>query len=162
MYKLNIHSVVDVITNSSTVIYTYCDGCVQPAKELIDAMLQAFDIEGSADDLFYFGVFQDSVTYLDYFHENDDVEDPTITELKSVKGWKDERELMESIFERIMKEEFEQPQWMTDCEESSDDWSSYRKATSLYIIPKDAKHKPIADKIISLVNSVDADGGFDG
>ena len=37
--KNKVHSYVDVITNSSTTIYSYYDGCIEPAKEMINAFL---------------------------------------------------------------------------------------------------------------------------
>lgn len=58
--KFKIHSVVDVITNSSTIIYTYQDDSIQPAKELIDEMLRLFGVtDKTADDIFKFSVKSD-------------------------------------------------------------------------------------------------------
>lgn len=58
--KIKLHSVVDVITNSSTVIYTYQNGSIEPAKELINEMIKLAGIEGkTADDLFTFEIEQE-------------------------------------------------------------------------------------------------------
>ena len=54
--KFKMHSMVDVITNSSTVIYTYQDGCLNPAKELINEVLKLEGSDKNADDLFEFEV----------------------------------------------------------------------------------------------------------
>lgn len=52
MNTLHIHSFVDVITNSSTVIYTYQDKCVPAAKELIGEVLKMLNESKTVDDLF--------------------------------------------------------------------------------------------------------------
>ena len=53
--RLPIHSFVDVITNSSTVIYVQChDKTIELAKELINEILEAGDVNKTADDLFEF------------------------------------------------------------------------------------------------------------
>jgi hypothetical protein len=54
--RINIHSVVDVITNSSTTIYTYSDeGSVTSAKEVLAKLMKVLGVEGSVDD--YFEIF---------------------------------------------------------------------------------------------------------
>jgi len=51
-FKLKIHSVVEIITNSSTVIYSYQASSVEPAKELIQEILKAFGEDREVDQLF--------------------------------------------------------------------------------------------------------------
>lgn len=52
-----VHSVVDVITNSSTVIYTSAAGnAIDVAKEIINEVLGLAGSEKSADDLFDFRI----------------------------------------------------------------------------------------------------------
>ena len=65
MLKVKIHSMVDVITNSSTVIYTYQDS-VKEAKELVQEVLSLSGIpDMTPDDVFYYGVFCDDDIYCD-------------------------------------------------------------------------------------------------
>jgi hypothetical protein len=73
LIKIKFHSVVDVITNSSTVIYTYQDSVIQ-AKELVQELLE---LTGKTylkpDNIFYYGVFCGKDTYLDRRdHDEDD------------------------------------------------------------------------------------------
>lgn len=49
----SVHSVIDVITNSSTEIYTFQDGSVEPIKELLTEVLGLCNIAGTVDDYFY-------------------------------------------------------------------------------------------------------------
>jgi hypothetical protein len=62
--KIKFHSIVDVITNSSTVIYTY-QNSVSEAKELVQAILDLAGEKVSPDDVFYYGVFCDDDRYFD-------------------------------------------------------------------------------------------------
>jgi len=165
MFKLKIHSIVDVITNSSTVIYTYQDS-VKEAKELVQEVLTMMGIEDKTpDDIFYYGVFCDDDTYL----ENDDDlpdEAPTI-------GWgegttketreaqrKIQKDWFDAIKLSIIKGEVEKPEWMESAEEGYDD--GWNPDTELHLLVKDERFRGLADKIKSLLNSVSADGGRDG
>lgn len=60
MWKFNIHSVVDVITNSSTVIFTNAtNSTIKSFKGLIDAVLKMGQSGLCADDLFIFELSKD-------------------------------------------------------------------------------------------------------
>jgi len=157
------HSMVDVITNSSTTIYTYQNGCEAPAKELINEMLKlAGENEKTADDVFYMGVFlDDNYRYFDSYDLPEEC--PKITARYRDLNYKEEEDLrnqwLESIKLSIMKGDSYKPQWMEDCEESSD---GYNPSNSLYLIAKEEKYEKFGKKIQSLINGVSADGGYDG
>jgi len=55
-FKIAIHSIVEVITNSSTVIYTYQGGSLEPAKELIKEVLKLMGENVDVDDAFEFKI----------------------------------------------------------------------------------------------------------
>ena len=164
--KLKIHSVVDVITNSSTVIYTYQNSTIQ-AKELVQEMLNLAGItDKTPDDIFYYGVFCDD----DRYHESEAINEQEgypVYPKESEYGSPERKEYDEKA-ERwlsdlrlsIMKGDIDQPDWMDDAEQGDDygwDPNSY-----LYLIPKDDKYKEFGSKIQALLGSVDADGGRDG
>ena len=68
---IKVHSIVDVITNSSTVIYTQADeGTIKSVKELINALLAIGKSELTADDLFEFSLEKDDESYSDYGYSN--------------------------------------------------------------------------------------------
>lgn len=70
--KLRIHSVVDVITNSSTVIYTNCDDShIGFAKQMVDMILKEAGSDKTADDLFTFKLALTSDA-IERLIENDD------------------------------------------------------------------------------------------
>lgn len=54
---INIHSFVDLITNSSSEIYVYAsNGTIKSVKELINNLLKGVGSDKTADDLFTFDV----------------------------------------------------------------------------------------------------------
>lgn len=58
--KIKVHSVVQIITNSSTVIYTQADeGTIISLKEMVNALLKIGGSELTADDLFTFELYSD-------------------------------------------------------------------------------------------------------
>ena len=153
--KFKIHSIVDLITNSSTVIFTYQDS-VGEAKELVNEMLKLSGVEDkNADDIFYYGVFCASRRYLD----SEDLPSNCPTD----KDWSTKNELqvewLETIILSIMKNEIEEPEWMMDCEKGNGyEWDP---DTYLCLVPKEEKYEKFGDKIKSLLGSVSADGGRD-
>lgn len=156
MLKIKIHSIVDVITNSSTVIFTY-QNSVKEAKELVAEVLRLAGEDKTPDDVFYYGVFCEDDQYL--YSENLPEDCPDDPDYKT-KG-KLRREWLDKIKLDIITGEIEQPQWMSKCEEA-DKWSDWLPSSLLYLMPKDPKYEPLADKIKSLLGSVGADGGRDG
>lgn len=57
---ISFHSVVDVITNSSTVVYTGCsDGIVESMKGIVDSILKAGGSNKTSDDLYTFKIVPD-------------------------------------------------------------------------------------------------------
>jgi hypothetical protein len=164
LIKFNIHSIVQIITNSSTVIFTYQDS-ISEVKALVEEVLK---ISGedfrSADDIFHYGVFCEDSTYFER-----DLDFPK--DMPEVTGsWgSDERkesqakldEWFAALKVKIMSGEIEQPKWMTDAEEagSYDYWAPSRY---LCLMPKKKKYAELGNKIEALLNSVGADGGRDG
>ena len=112
--KIKFHSIVDVITNSSTVIYTY-QNSVSEAKELVQAILDLAGEKVSPDDVFYYGVFCDDDRYFD---SEDLPSDCPAWE----SGGKDQEAWLENLKLSILKGEIKKPDWMKDCESDDDYW----------------------------------------
>ncbi len=153
MLKLNIHSIVDLITNSSTVIFTYQDSETQ-AKELLQEILKLSGVEKPVDELFYFGVFLDDFDqYSDYIDDNN-------IELKDYpKKWKEQNAYLENMIQEIMRGDIKRPKWFDEVE---DNYEYCAPSRSLYITAKDDKYKPLVDKMLKFLNSQESDGGMDG
>lgn len=164
--ETNIHSVVDVITNSSTTIFIY-QNCVEQVKELVQEVLNLSGIKDkTSDDIFYYGVFCKDYIYLDYINENDG-HDSDIPLVKSEYGTpeyeeeqKKQKEWLHNLKISIIKGEKETPKWFEAAEE--DDYSCYNYSTHLNLIVKDEKYNTLADKIKNILKAVDAEGFRDG
>jgi hypothetical protein len=153
MLKLNIHSIVDVITNSSTVIYTY-QNSVKEAKELLQEILKLTGSQENVDNLFYFGVF---LSDNDNYTENNFDDDELPADWP--EDYKQQDVYIENLKESIMKSNQPKPVWMVKCEEYEGDF--WKRSTSLHIIPKNNIHIELVKKMLSFLNSIDADGGRD-
>lgn len=63
MIKINIHSLIDVITNSSTEIFVNSHAnTIRYFKELIEDLMKCMDVEGKAEDYFEFYIDEESVS----------------------------------------------------------------------------------------------------
>ena len=152
MFKLNIHSIVDVITNSSTVIYTYQNG-VKEAKELLQEILNIIGEKKEVDDLFSIGVFaSDNDIYTEYLSELVEDGDDEYPDNYPSDDWKAQDNYIVELKETILKEEVKKPEWMKEAE-SKENYDGYTAETSLYISPKDEKYTLLIEKMMSFLNS---------
>lgn len=138
MLKLNIHSITDIITNSSTVIFTYSGGSQDAVRQMVDEMLRVFDREETFDDIFDSGVFLDDNDYYDEFIPEDEED-------------KSNKFINETIL-KVVKKEIKKPDWMIEAEEDGNG-DGYDRSTTLYLEPRDEKYKDLAEKIIKFLYS---------
>ncbi len=153
MFKLDIHSIVDVITNSSTTIYTYQDG-IKEAKELLQEILNIMGEKKGVDDLFSIGVFaSDNDTYTEYLSElgEDDV-DTEYPDNYPLDSWKAQDKYIDTLIENVLSGAIKKPKWMDEAE-GKEDYMGYTNPTSLHIVPIDAKHVGLVEKMMSFLNS---------
>ena len=171
MIKFSIHSIVDVITNSSTVIYTYQDS-VSEAKALVQAVLDLTgEKDATPDDVFYYGVFCDNDTYLESESLPDDfppfnwVKCETEEDRKAQRKRRAiqnelERKWLSDIQTAVMKGG-EKPQWMRDAENRGD-YDECDSGRVLCLVPKDDKYQALANTMKKLLGSVHAEANYDG
>lgn len=149
MIIMKIHSIVDVITNSSTVIYTYQEDSIEPAKELVNEMLKLSGItDKTADDIFLFNVLYGLDILYDLYHNNIDPE------------YKD---CYDKIYPYIINciQNNDIPNWMYP------NYSNYTgydlpRSTELYITAKEPKYQYLADKLLIFLNSPNMESRYDG
>ena len=146
-FKLKLHSSVDLITNSSTVIFTTSEGSLPAVKELVNEMLKTFNSIYTFDDIFYAEVFlDDDDVYMDHegFPELDGVDSEKI--LKDAK--------LETMKTGV------RPEWMSTCEDDCEN-DDYGRATTLEMVAKDAKYEELAKKIVKFLYSTrHEEGGY--
>lgn len=160
MFKLNIHSIVDVITNSSTTIYTY-QNSTKEAKELLQEILNFVGKGETVDDVFNIGVFLEDVDqYAEYLAEHIEEEGGECPD-DFPKDWKEQGTYVKNLQDKILRGEMNKPQWMKDAEEY-EDGMGYTYPTSLHIVSKDEKYSKLIEKILAFLNSTDNDAFRDG
>lgn len=159
IYKVNLHSAVDLITNSSTTIYTFSDGCIGPVKELVNEMLHVMNSTETFDDIFYAGVFfDDSGDYVDkyedydeeYDNENNLISFPDESERNGLTQY----EYIDKIIDLVLQDKIPKPNWMLEAEKNADKYDNYTN-TTLYLKPKSEIYQPLADKLIKFLYSTD-------
>ena len=129
--KFPLHSTTDLITNSSTTIFTYSDGAEAALVELIDEIFTSFGIDKKCEDVFDTVVLADSYTYTD-------VDDDYIPEGV-------DPESIDQLYEDVKAGKVEKPQFFNEIEEMENGY--YCPSTYLHLIPK----KESYDKLAQLV-----------
>lgn len=156
---LTIHSVVDVITNSSTVCYVKAgDTTIKTVKEIINSLLQGFGIVKTADDLFRFDLVYDEDTMDDY--RTNRIENEYEEEInKFGDDYKGASEFIDTICAKFEKAP---PEWWNNYESvdyGDEDISIYLKVTPK---PGFEKFKGIAKAIEKLQDTFNTEACFNG
>ncbi len=142
--KIRIHSMVDVITNSSTTIFTY-QNSIKEAKELVAEMLRLMGSNETPDDVFYYGLFyEDDYMYIERAADQGlDVPNDT----RKAEEWLDKFKIS------IMEGEIERPSWMDYNEDL--DCEGLHDHLYLELIPKNEKYKELGKRIEKLLCTVE-------
>lgn len=151
---IRIHSLTDLITNSSTVIFTYHSNTIDSLKGLINEILDLIGESKRCDELFKMGVVcEDWDQYSEY------LEDPDFPELKDMSNV-DLNKIISGIeqgndpppwFERLNNEALQ-----------SENYLGYMASQSIYLVPLDPKYKGLAQKIINFLNAPQYEATRDG
>jgi hypothetical protein len=108
---LPIHSVVDVITNSSTQIYVqFNESALTTVKELIDNLLSIGGSILKSDDLFEFEIYDESLEDDRYQHCEEYCSDEGI--INDSTSWEDQEPIIKEQLERFKElSDDEKPDW---------------------------------------------------
>lgn len=154
--KIILHSSVDLITNSSTVIFTYSDGSFEAVKQLVDEMLKVFGYaDKKFDDLFYADVFLSKNYYYYYEDENNN-------NFGFPYDVKDEDAFINETKIKVLRKEIEKPEWMVNAENSEIHFDCYPFPTALEILPKDEKYNELANRLLKYLYSTTHKATRDG
>lgn len=145
---LRIHSMVDVITNSSSVTYvTAGEGSITKVKELINSLLSFSGSDKKADDLFDFKL---------------SIDEERLEELRKDK-LADEEALdwdeVDDTYVQIEKGEREKPEWWDTCGQNEEDIDTYIRVTTKI---EDKNLKDCAKILSSLEGLFSYESSYDG
>jgi hypothetical protein len=139
--KINIHSMTDLITNSSTTIFTYSGASLQICKDMINEIFKAFNIKQTADDIFHFVVLADDPEEVYGEYLNNLLED----EEELPEGFTEDNidDVLPKLIDDVKHGRVEEPKWFEDAENVENDYG-YTKPTTFYITPRAEKYLPMA------------------
>lgn len=152
--KFKIHSIVNIITNSSTVIYTY-QNSIDEAKSLVEAILNLMgEIDLKPEDVFYYETFCENYIYLERMESLDKIERaPKIPDWGDDNYKEDEKKMNKwfiSLKNSILMGEIEKPDWMYSIE--SEDYDC-QPEIYLNLLPKKKKYEKLAEAMSTFLNS---------
>ena len=157
MIKIKLHSITDLITNSSTTIFTYSEGSEQALKDMINEIittLTPFNLENlTCDDMFDIVVMCDeSYIYSEYIArmDKDDLPEGITTETD-----------IASLYADVIAGKIPKPSWFHNVEEE-EGYNIYRPDSYLYLIPKDEKYIKMGAAIKAFLYSTDHAACQDG
>lgn len=143
--SVKIHSVIDVITNSSTEMFTFMDDCVEPVKELIEVIGKSMGVEANADDMFEISVLPEDDSWLrDYASDeyNFDANYPVSQRMLEI--------------EQSYSGEITPPEWLKQFTKKFCDYKSGEASTGtvLAFYIKDSKYAEIGEAIQKVLGSI--------
>lgn len=142
MLKIKLHSVTDLITNSSTVIFTYSEESIKLLKDMINEILKTFDIQKTCDDMFDVVVLcDDSERYSEYIEK---LKEDDVYELPA--GVTEETDIDE-LWRNVSVGKLPKPKWFNDVEQEEDEWNYFQPSTYLYLIPKEKQYQKVGELI---------------
>lgn len=142
-FKLYIQSFVDVITNSSTTIYTlYDENGVKTIKDALTEIIHIFEPDRCCDDYFDIHIEYDDEFLEDLDHYQDELFDPSTTNEESLLDYP-------AKLEAIAEER---------CDEFPDGGSW---PYALEIIPKSEKYRDVAKQLFNLIEPFQHHAVFD-
>ncbi len=141
-FKIPLHSVIDIITNSSTEIFTFSDNTIEPCTELLQEILNLLGIEEKVEDLFTLKIEPDMDGFDTFVEYELDYEDEDLHKLfsKKLKGLEGETrtKVLREIYDEY-KDDF--------------DMDYFELETNLIITPKLPEHEKLAEKMIKFLYS---------
>ena len=151
-----VHSFTDLITNSSTVVYTYSEGAIKACQEMIDEFFKEFGIDKKCEDVFNLVLLrEDSDSYgecFDRWLEENGIDPDSID--------------FQETMDKVLSGEIEKPKWVIEAETKPErnHWGEpvNRSSTNLYISAKSPENEPLAKLIRKFLYSTHHDAVYDG
>lgn len=151
MFKIKLHSFTDLITNSSTTIYTFHEKSPEVLKQLIDEMLVVFNQPYKCDDIFTIAVHFDENQYVDEYR--DYLERNNLPPLSKYPLYLEQ--VVKAI--SIADQSGDIPEWITNVEQ----YGLGNRENYLHIYPKDPKFNRLAALLKKYLYSSYSEEGSD-
>jgi hypothetical protein len=146
---VNIHSFVDVITNSSTEIFVSSENTLTIVKEVLVELLKVMGSDKTVDEVFDIKLKCINVSYvleyLTYMLETDDVCNVILNSLG--KTQKEHEKTLERLITNVKNKKVEAPDWFKKYN------VDYNVQTKIEITSKDDKYTHLLDLLIKFLYS---------
>jgi hypothetical protein len=162
MEKINIHSITDLITNSSTVIYTFSDGCPTVLEELVDEFFKSVGLKEKCKDIFDVTLKTDMASVYDmmcYRLSYLDVNKVKNTPKKFI-GY-DNYAAVAELIENITAGKVKKPKWFIAAEQDIIEENG-QPETTLCIVAKDPKYENLAQLLVKFLYSTEHEEHHNG
>jgi hypothetical protein len=155
MQIINIHSLTDLITNSSTVIYTYSDNSVKALEGLVNEFFKMLGVNKKCKDVFTMEVrvdYDELIDYIEYCEEEYIPEEFL------------EYAALRKLVEDISSGKTQKPAWFKKVEKSYKDCDAgyYKPSTTLYVMAKEPEYEKLAKLVTEFLYSTKHEAGRDG
>lgn len=174
--KLKLHSTVDLITNSSTTIFTnYGEETIDSAKKILEFFLKSIGSDKSVDDVFIVNAYPDEYIYHEYVKEmqrgEDEDEQLFETLLKIEINFDDNIRMtsdfinskIDTVFKNI-KEGISPPRWFEvldrKVKQDADKYNSEESENEFYIVSKVPEYAPLVEELKRFLNSPEQDASY--
>jgi len=154
--RIPIHSVTDLITNSSTTIFTYSENSVGALEEMINELFKVLNVNKTCDEVFNVIILSD-----DYYVYSEYIANLKENEEEYPEGLTEETNISE-LFENVRTGKVEKPSWFNNAEEQQDGYNNYRPSTYLHLSAKDKEFEKLASLIYSFLYSTDHESTYEG
>lgn len=137
--------------------FIYSSNSISALESMINEFSDAFGLDVSASDLFYYGVFCKPETYV-CFKGWDSVVDNLDVPLKLLslgQSMSSKIDYVNSVINSVLYGEIEKPEWMEYVELNEDsDHYGREPSTYLYVRPKDSAYESLSVSIVDFLYSV--------
>jgi hypothetical protein len=160
--KIKLHSMTDLITNSSTVIYTYSEASLDALKLMVNEFFKLAGVSKTCDEVFTLTIgLEDDERYCDALDELDEEDLP-----EELKGYKDlehdkRNEKLDEYFYKVSSGKITKPEWMEDVE-SGTNGNGYQRPTTLNISAKLPEYEKLAKLVTKFLYSPKHEACYNG
>ena len=157
--KVRLHSMTDLITNSSTVIYTYSDASLDACRNMIDEIFRVSGVDKKCDDVFSLSVaLENNDRYHDAAAEMEQEDLPV--ELRGL-SYRDMDKALDAYLDQIALGKVEKPEWMVAAEGGSGGYD-YKPSTNLNIVAKAPEYEKLTELVHKFLYSTSHESSYDG
>jgi hypothetical protein len=147
--KIKLHSVTDLVTNSSTPIYTFSEASEFAFKELVTEFFKTISLDKTCDEVFSVAVLPGEWYYhRDWLAKNGTEEVHKLLKELKYDGFDD-------LMRKIAMKEVPEPKWYKEVMKAVDT-EDIRGGTTLNITAKDPKYEKLAELFKKFLYSTDS------